>query len=113
MVDPLRHSRSAELLADLQRLHELLAQPATVGGHSIPLLEDVVEPASQPAGNLQHLRPLLMQSAQGLLQEVIRDFSPQITAELEKRLLAHLEQLIREQEQIRLQEVQATNPRQP
>ena len=48
----------------------------------------------------QHLRLLLMQSAEGLLQDVIRDFAPQITAELEKRLLLHLEYLIREQEQL-------------
>lgn len=99
-MDPADRSRPADLLAELTRLHDLLSEPAS-DNNTIPLLQDVVLPDLSAADgpNLQHLRLLLMQSAEGLLQDVIRDFAPQITAELEKRLLLHLEYLIREQEQ--------------
>lgn len=98
MEEPVAHPEPADLLDELTRLHQLLAEPA---GDVIPVLQDVVQPPAAP-GSLQHLRPLLMSSAEHILQEVIRDFSPQITAELEKRLHQHLQQLISEQEQIRL-----------
>ena len=102
-MEPYDHSRPADLLAELTRLHDMLSEPPDGDHSAIPLLQDVVAPAA-PTGNssLQHLRPLLMQSAENLLQDVIRDFAPQITAELEKRLHQHLEQLIREQEQLHL-----------
>lgn len=53
--------------------------------------------------SLQHLRPQLMQKAESLLQEILHELTPQITAELDQRLRRHLEQLIREQEQLRLE----------
>ncbi len=97
-------TRPTDLLAELSRLHDLLSEPLADDHSAIPLLEDVIDVPAPPTegSSLEHLRPLLMQSAGHLLQEVVRDFAPQITAELEKRLHQHLEQLIREQEQLRL-----------
>lgn len=92
-------SRPENLLAELTRLHDMLSEPVS-DDNAIPVLQDIVEPAVTTDHSLQPLRPLLMQSAESLLQEVIRDFAPQITAELEKRLHQHLEQLIREHEQL-------------
>lgn len=103
-------SRPENLLAELTGLHDMLSEPVS-DDNAIPVLQDIVEPAITTGRSLQPLRPLLMQSAEGLLQEVIRDFAPQITAELEKRLHQHLEQLIREQEQLRHSQQQAQSLR--
>lgn len=103
-MEPDDNSRPADLLAELTGLHDMLADPAC-DLDTIPLLQDVVAPAT-PAAPLHSLRPLLMQQAESLLQEIIRDFTPQITAELEKRLHQHLQQLIREQEQLHLSQPQ-------
>lgn len=110
-MEPVDRSRPADLLAELTRLHDMLSEPVS-DDDAIPVLQDVVAPAVTTESSLQPLRPLLMQSAEGLLQEVIRDFAPQITAELEKRLHQHLEQLIREQEQLRHSQ-QQEQPAQP
>jgi len=96
-----RSPRPSSLLAELTRLHDTLAEPDT-NDSAIPLLQDIVEPAIPARPNTEHLHPMLMQSAEQLLQEVLHDFTPQITAELEKRLQQHLEKLIREQEQLHL-----------
>lgn len=104
-MDPTNRPRPADLLAELTRLHELLSEPASEHG-AIPVLQDVVSPA--PEHSLQQLQPLLMQSADDLLQEVIQEFTPQITAELEKRLHQHLQQLVREQEQLRQPQTEAS-----
>lgn len=96
-----RPPRPSSLLAELTRLHDTLAEPDT-NDSAIPLLQDIVEPVTLVRPDTQHLRPLLMQSAEQLLQEVLHDLAPQITAELEKRLQQHLEKLIREQEQLQL-----------
>ena len=90
-MDPFDRPDPGALLADLNRLHDLLANTAD---NPIPVLQDVV----QDSGNA-HLKPLLESSARQLLQEVIRDFTPKITAELERRLQQHLNQLINQQEQ--------------
>lgn len=79
------------LLTDLAQLHQLLLEPGSE--HGIPVLNNIVDPSLHP-DTLARLRPLLQDTAQTLLQDVIRDFSPQITEELEKRLRLHLEQLI-------------------
>ncbi|NLD15820.1 MAG: hypothetical protein GX665_12160 [Gammaproteobacteria bacterium] len=110
-MEPFDHPRPADLLDELTRLHELLSSPTTTVT-TIPLLQDVVKSSPRRDNGLQHLQPLLMQSAEQLLQEVIRDFAPQITAELDKRLHQHLQQLISEQEQLRLSQ-QAGTPFQP
>lgn len=91
-MNPFDRPDPGALLADLNRLHDLLANTAD---NPIPVLQDVVH---DPSGNA-HLKPLLESSTRQLLQEIIRDFTPQITAELERRLQLHLNQLISQQEQ--------------
>ncbi len=110
-MEPFDHPRPAELLDELTRLHELLSSPTSTVT-AIPLLQEVVKSSPRRDNGLLHLQPLLMQSAEQLIQDVIRDFAPQITAELEKRLHQHLQQLIREQEQLRLSQ-QSGTPFQP
>lgn len=109
------HPQPSDLLNELTRLHSLLSESADEQ-NAIPLLQDVVLPAASPAPAapaMDDLRPLLLSTAEQLLQEVVRDFAPQITAELERRLHQHLEELIREQEQIRLQQESDEEPWQP
>lgn len=90
--------RPSSLLAELTSLHEALTE-LDPNDSAIPLLQDIVEPAVSTRHGVQHLRPQLMQSAEQLLQDVLHDLAPLITAELEKRLQQHLAQLIDEQEQ--------------
>ena len=111
MEQVIRATLPAELLDELTRLHELLSSPTSTVT-AIPLLQEVVKSSPRRDNGLLHLQPLLMQSAEQLIQDVIRDFAPQITAELEKRLHQHLQQLIREQEQLRLSQ-QSGTPFQP
>lgn len=89
-MDPFIPPAPSALLADLNRLHDLLSDDAD---HAIPVLHDVV-----PHNDYSHLQPLLDTSARQLMQDVIQDFMPQITAELERRLQQHLQQLIHQQQ---------------
>lgn len=111
MTPPDRTPRPSSLLAELTRLHDTLAETDNEES-AIPLLQDIVEPAAPTQSDQQLVRSLLLQDAEHLVHEVLDDFAPQITAALEKRLLQHLEKLIREQEQLRLSP-STSNRRQP
>lgn len=88
-------SDPASLLDELNRLHHLLSdnQPHC----QIPVLDQIIEEPSATATPAE-LESLLQQSAQQLIGKVIQDFMPQISAELERRLHTHLQQLVHQQQ---------------
>lgn len=97
----------ASLLSELNRLHHLLSdnQPHC----QIPVLDQVIEEPSATASPAE-LESLLQHSAEQLIGEVIQDFMPQISAELERRLQAHLQQLIHQQQSAAQPSVHSGSP---
>lgn len=66
---------------------------------AIPPLLDQIEPERVSRQNEESLEELLRQEARLILQEVIAEFAPKVEAELQKRLDARLDELIRQREQ--------------
>lgn len=67
---------------------------------AIPPLLDQIEPERVSRQNEESLEELLRQEARLILQEVIAEFAPKVEAELQKRLDARLDELIRQREQV-------------
>lgn len=66
---------------------------------AIPPLLDQIEPERISRQDEESLEELLRQEARLILQEVIAEFAPKVEAELQKRLDARLDELIRQREQ--------------
>ncbi|RRW46692.1 MULTISPECIES: hypothetical protein [Pseudomonas] len=66
---------------------------------AIPPLLDQIEPERVSRQNEESLEELLRQEARLILQEVIAEFAPKVEAELQKRLDARLDELIRQRGQ--------------
>ncbi|RRW50625.1 hypothetical protein [Pseudomonas luteola] len=67
---------------------------------AIPPLLDQIEPERVSRQDEESLEELLRQEARLILQEVIAEFAPKVEAELQKRLDARLDELIRQREQV-------------
>lgn len=67
---------------------------------AIPPLLDQIEPERISRQDEESLEELLRQEARLILQEVIAEFAPKVEAELQKRLDARLDELIRQREQV-------------
>ncbi|AYN93753.1 hypothetical protein EAW52_07100 [Pseudomonas sp. LTJR-52] len=67
---------------------------------AIPPLLDQIEPERVSRQDEESLEKLLRQEARLILQEVIAEFAPKVEAELQKRLDARLDELIRQREQV-------------
>lgn len=67
---------------------------------AIPPLLDQIEPERVSRQEEESLEELLRQEARLILQEVIAEFAPKVEAELQKRLDARLDELIRQREQV-------------
>lgn len=127
MDTPKPAHQPVHLLNDLESIRELLGEQSdeppllldSLDLDNIPLLSDIVTPASQPSvagagtapnlteslrstvqrsisrdSELNRLDTELRAAAQLILQDVIDDFVPQIEAELKHRLDAHLSRLL-------------------
>lgn len=66
---------------------------------AIPPLLDQIEPERVSRQDEESLEELLRQEARLILQEVIAEFAPKVEAELQKRLDARLDELIRQRGQ--------------
>ncbi|GGM04525.1 hypothetical protein GCM10009425_14740 [Pseudomonas asuensis] len=67
---------------------------------AIPPLLDQIEPEHAPFQDKEPLEAILRREAHLILQQVINEFAPKVEAELQKRLDARLEELIKQRQPV-------------